>query len=214
MNRFFEEVHEYCAKMTSGQGDLLANVERATHLQTMQPRMLSGHLQGRFLAFLSKMHRPQRVLEIGAFTGYATLCLAEGLAEEGEIHTLEVNEEREDLLKRFFAQSPQADQIHLHIVDAGAYLKEYKGAPWDLVFLDAAKKNYPMYFDLLQRQTKAGSVILADNVLWSGKVLDERTLDASTEALRNFAQRVKDHADWEQVMVPLRDGLLLARKLR
>jgi len=212
MNSGSDAIHEYCEQLSSPQNDLLAEIERATHLQTTQPRMLSGHLQGRFLAFLSKMQRPRRVLEIGTFTGYATLCLAEGLADGGEIHTLEVDVEREEMLQSFFAQSPYADQIHLHMADAGAYLESYQGEPWDFVFLDAAKKNYPVYFDLLQRQTQAGSVIIADNVLWSGKVLDEKHTDKSTVALRAYAQKVQDHPDWENVMVPLRDGLLLARK--
>jgi len=212
MNSGSDEIHKYCEKYTSKQDELLAEIERTTHLQTTQPRMLSGHLQGRFLAFLSKLQAPMRILEIGTFTGYATLCLAEGLADRGEIHTLEINEEREDLLLRFFKQSPYADQIFLHIGDAGEYLESYQGEPWDLVFLDAAKKNYPLYFDLLQRQTHAGSVIIADNVLWSGKVMDETKTDASTEALRSYARKVKDHPDWENVMVPLRDGLLLTRK--
>lgn len=209
-----EEIHEYCEKYTSPPSSVLEEIERATHLQTTQPRMLSGHLQGRFLSLISQLQQPRRILEIGTFTGYATLCLAEGLVEDGEIHTLEVNEELEPMLEEYWSQSALNGKIHLHIIDAIDYLKTYQGDPWDLVFLDAAKRDYPYYFELLQGQTKGGSMIIADNVLWSGKVLDERTLDASTEALRNFAQRVKDHADWEQVMVPLRDGLLLARKLR
>lgn len=212
MNSGSDAIHDYCEQFTSPQSDILAEIERATHLKTTQPRMLSGHLQGRFLAFLSKMQRPQRILEIGTFTGYATLCLAEGLADEGEIHTLEVDLEREELLQSFFAQSPYSDRIHLHMADAGAFLESYQGEPWDLVFLDAAKKNYPAYFDLLQRQTHSGSVIIADNVLWSGKVLDEKHTDKSTTALRAYAQKVQAHPDWENVMVPLRDGLLLARK--
>lgn len=212
MNSGSDAIHDYCEQFTSPQSELLAEIERATHLKTTQPRMLSGYLQGRFLAFLSKMQRPQRILEIGTFTGYATLCLAEGLADEGEIHTLEVDLEREDLLQSFFAQSPYSDRIHLHMADAGTFLESYQGEPWDLVFLDAAKKNYPAYFDLLQRQTHSGSVIIADNVLWSGKVLDEKHTDKSTTALRAYAQKVQAHPDWENVMVPLRDGLLLARK--
>lgn len=212
MNSGSDAIHDYCEQFTSPQSELLAEIERATHLKTTQPRMLSGHLQGRFLAFLSKMQRPQRILEIGTFTGYATLCLAEGLADEGEIHTLEVDLEREELLQSFFAQSPYSDRIHLHMADAGPFLESYQGEPWDLVFLDAAKKNYPAYFDLLQRQTHSGSVIIADNVLWSGKVLDEKHTDKSTTALRAYAQKVQAHPDWENVMVPLRDGLLLARK--
>lgn len=212
MNSGSDAIHAYCEQFTSAQDDLLKDIERATHLETTQPRMLSGHLQGRYLSFLSQMQQPKRILEIGTFTGYATLCLAEGLTDEGEIHTLEVNPEREEMLNRFFAASEYTSQIHLHIIDAGAFLSEYTGEPWDLIFLDAAKKNYPDYFDLLQSQTQSGSVIIADNVLWSGKVLDSSHTDASTTALRAYAKKVHEHRDWQNVMVPLRDGLLMARK--
>lgn len=207
-----EEIHKYCEEHTSPASQVLEDIERATHLQTTQPRMLSGHLQGRFLSLLSSLQRPQRILEIGTFTGYATLCLAEGLAEDGEIHTLEVNEELEPMLEKYWSQSSWKDQIHLHITDARDYLMSYEGEPWDLVFLDAAKQDYPDYFELLQAQTKKGSMIIADNVLWSGKVMDEQQMDKSTVALRKYAELVQSHADWENVMIPLRDGLLVARK--
>jgi predicted O-methyltransferase YrrM len=174
--------------------------------------MLSGHLQGRFLSLLSSLQRPQRILEIGTFTGYATLCLAEGLAEKGEIHTLEVNEELKPMLEEYWSSSALKEKIHLHITDALVYLKQYQGKPWDLVFLDAAKQDYPDYFELLQAQTRKGSMIIADNVLWSGKVLDEKQTDKSTSALRKYAEKVQSHEDWENVMIPLRDGLLVARK--
>jgi predicted O-methyltransferase YrrM len=212
MNSGSDAIHEYCEQFTSDQDELLKEIERATHLETTQPRMLSGHLQGRYLSFLSQLQQPRRILEIGTFTGYATLCLAEGLSKAGEIHTLEVNPELEQMLHRFFEASEYTNQIHLHITDAGQFLSEYTGEPWDLIFLDAAKKNYPEYFDLLQDQTKSGSVIIADNVLWSGKVLDSAHTDASTTALRDYAKKVHAHRDWQNVMVPLRDGLLMARK--
>ncbi len=212
MNSGSDAIHAYCEQFTSEQDDLLVEIERATHLETTQPRMLSGHLQGRYLSFLSQLQRPRRILEIGTFTGYATLCLAEGLPKDGEIHTLEVNPEREEILHRFFKKSKLSNQIHLHIADAGQFLKEYSGEPWDLIFLDAAKKNYPEYFDLLQAQTKEGSVIIADNVLWSGKVLEDSHTDTSTTALREYAKKVHQHPDWQNVMVPLRDGLMMARK--
>lgn len=211
MNSGSELLHDYCEQHSSPQSELLQEIERATHLKTTQPRMLSGHLQGRFLSMLSKMQRPKRILEIGTFTGYASLCMVEGLAADGELHTLEVNEELEPMIRNFWAQSPYQDQLHLHITDAKTFIEKEEG-PWDLVFMDAAKKEYPLYFDLLQDKVPGGGLIIADNVLWSGKVADPNAKDASTEALRKYAQKVQDHPDWENVMVPLRDGLLMARK--
>jgi predicted O-methyltransferase YrrM len=211
MNSGSDVIHEYCEQHTSSQSELLTEIERATHLKTTQPRMLSGHLQGRFLSMISKMQRPKSILEIGTFTGYASLCMAEGLAHDGALHTLEVNEELEPMIQNFWAQSPYRDQLHLHITDAKTFIEKESG-PWDLVFMDAAKKEYPLYFDLLQDKVPSGGLIIADNVLWSGKVADPNAKDASTEALRVYAQKVQDHPDWENVMVPLRDGLLMARK--
>lgn len=205
-----EALHDYCEQHSSNPGELLNEIDRQTHLQTTQPRMLSGKLQGRFLAMISKLARPKRILEIGTFTGYATLCLAEGLQEEGELHTLEVNPELEPFLEKYWSDSPLQSRIHLHLQDAVEFLGSSRG-PWDLVFVDAAKKQYPRYFELLQSQTVPGSLIIADNVLWSGKVLEDEP-DATTAALVEFSRIVHEHPDWENVMVPLRDGLMLARK--
>jgi predicted O-methyltransferase YrrM len=207
-----EELHEYCERYTSPQNELLENIERQTHLKTTQPRMLSGHLQGRFLSMISKLHQPDRILEIGTFTGYASLCLAEGLSQEGMLHTVEINEELDPIIRKHWADSPLKDKMKLHIGDAKEFIVDMD-ENWDLVFLDAAKKDYPTFFELLQSKMDEGGIIIADNVLWSGKVLDDNNTDKSTTALRKYAQVVYEHPDWEQIMVPLRDGLLISRKI-
>lgn len=207
-----EELHEYCERYTTPHSELLDNIERQTHLKTTQPRMLSGHLQGRFLSLMSKLQQPEKILEVGTFTGYASLCLAEGLPENGELHTIEIDKELDAVIRQHWADSPLKEKMHLHIGDARDFIRE-SNFSWDLIFLDAGKKDYPLYFEMLQAKTHKGSVIIADNVLWSGKVLDPNNTDKSTQALREYAQTVAEHPDWEQVMIPLRDGLLISRKI-
>jgi predicted O-methyltransferase YrrM len=172
--------------------------------------MLSGHLQGRFLSFISKIQQPECILEIGTYTGYSALCLAEGLRPNGKIITLDVNEELESFTRSFFERSEYAQQIDYRIVDAQHEIPSILG-PFDLVFIDADKRNYALYFDLVIGKMNPGGIILVDNVLWSGKIVDAKAQDKSTQALRDFNQKCLDDSRVEKVLLPLRDGLLMMR---
>ncbi len=172
--------------------------------------MLSGPLQGRFLALISKLMRPQRVLEIGTFTGYSALCLAEGLAEGGELHTIEANPELAWLIRKYVDKSPFARQIQLHIGRAQSVIPTLTGN-FDFVFMDAGKLDYSLYYDLVIDRMSAGALLIADNVLWSGKVIDNEK-DVDTRSLDAFNKRVQADERVETLLLPLRDGLMLARK--
>ena len=190
---------------------LLEALARETHQKVLQPRMLSGPLQGRFLSLLSKLTQPKRILEIGTFTGYATLCLAEGLAEKGELHTIDCNEELVHFQKKYFDKSSYSHQIHQHLGEALTIIPQIKG-PFDLVFLDADKKNYANYFDCILPKMTAGGLIISDNVLWSGKVLqgaDDN--DIETKKLQEFNTKIVADKRVTSVLLPLRDGLTLSR---
>lgn len=207
-----EKISRYCEEHTTPESELLYDLNRKTHLQTTRPRMLSGHLQGRFLAMISRLIRPKFILEIGTFTGYSALCLAEGLAEKGKLVTLDINAETNAMARRYFSASPYADQIELIETDAQDYLTTLKEKP-DLVFIDADKENYPAYFELSLDRLQPGGIILADNVLWSGKVTEsERRNDRETEALRRFNDLVQKESRVENILFPLRDGLMMIRK--
>lgn len=206
------ELEDYLAQHHDAEPELLAQLNRETHLKVLQPRMLSGPLQGRYLALLSKMIRPQYILEIGTYTGYSALCLAEGLAAEGELHTLEINDELETFSRSFFDRSPYGQQIHLHIGDALETLDQLH-KPWDLVFIDADKPRYLQYYQKLIDHLPKGAVLLADNVLWSGKVLEKLDPnDESTKALLEFNTFVQEDERVENLLLPLRDGLMCIRK--
>lgn len=192
---------------------LLQELARKTHTNVLQPRMLSGPLQGRFLSVLSKLIAPQNILEIGTFTGYATLCLAEGLRKNGRIDTLDKNEELLDFQRDFFDRSPWGKQIHQHLGDALEIIPRLEFS-YDLIFLDADKKNYLNYLNLLVSKIKPGGLLLSDNVLWSGKVLDPlQKEDRDTAVLLDFNQKLAQHPEFETVLLPLRDGLTLSRKI-
>ena len=203
-------IEEYARLFSDSESDLLKELDRETHAMILQPRMLSGHLQGRFLSFISKILRPNLILEIGTYTGYSALCLAEGLRPEGKIITLDVNEELEKLTRSFFDRSGFAPQIDYRIADAKNEIPTIAG-PFDLVFIDADKRNYALYFDLVIQKMNAGGIILVDNVLWSGKIVDEKAQDKSTQALRDFNQKCLEDPRVEKVLLPLRDGLLMMR---
>lgn len=206
------ELEEYLAQHHDPEPELLARLNRETHLKVLQARMLSGPLQGRYLAMLSKMIAPRYILEIGTYTGYSALCLAEGLRKDGSLHTLEINDELESLSRSFFDQSPYADRIKLHIGDALQLIDEIS-EPWDLVFIDADKPRYLDYYKKLLPNLPSGAVILADNVLWSGKVLEEvQANDESTQALLDFNTFVQEDNRVENLLLPLRDGLMCIRK--
>ena len=190
--------------------EILTDLERETHQKILQPRMLSGPLQGRFLSLIAHLVCPKSIIEIGTFTGYATLCLAEGLQEKGVIHTLDINEELVPIQERFFNKSAFRDQIKRHLGAALDIIPKLSG-PYDLAFIDADKVNYDAYFELLLPKMKKGGLILSDNVLWSGKVIEKADFkDESTIALQRFNEKLKNDPRAKTVLLPFRDGLTLS----
>ncbi len=206
-----ETIQAYLDQHCEKEPELLRHINRQTHLKVPMPRMLSGHFQGRLLSLLSKMIRPKRILEIGTFTGYATLCLAEGLVPEGIIHTIDINEEIEDLVNQHFKQSPFKDKIKYHVGSALDIIPRI-AEKFDLVFIDADKKNNGTYYDLVFDMVTPGGIILIDNVLWSGKVLTE-IKDSDSNSIRNFNEKVTKDQRTEKLIFPIRDGLFIVRKL-
>lgn len=203
---------EYCEAHTTPEPDYLQKLNRATHLRTLYPQMLSGRLQGRFLSFISKLLRPRHVLEVGTFTGYSALCLAEGLTEDGILFTLEADMELEDIIWEHWRLSPYESQLRLVLGEALKTIPSLPVQQFDLIFLDADKENYPDYYPVLRERLRPGGVLLADNVLWSGKVTDPHCTDRETEALRAFNRLVAEDERVEKLMLPLRDGLMLVRR--
>ena len=210
MNFISDKLQQYLDDHSMEESDLLKALDRETHQKVLQPRMLSGSYQGRLLALLSKMIEPKKILEVGTYTGYATLCMAEGLSKGGSIDTVDHNEELADMQRRYFDQSPYGNQITQHLGEAKDILKTLAG-PYDLVFLDADKENYPYYFDLIIDKLETGGVILSDNVLWSGKVL-EKAIDEATSALQEYNHKINTDVRVETVVLPVRDGLTITRK--
>lgn len=211
MNFLEERVEEYSIAHTSPGSNLLNRIDRETHLEVLRPRMLSGHFQGRILSMLAKMIRPKRILEIGTYTGYSALCLAEGLSEEGKLYTIDINEELEDRVRQYFLDSQYNKQIDFIIGDALNLIPTIN-ENWDMVFIDADKKNYMNYYNLVVSSVKPGGYIIADNVLWSGKVVEKEHDDEDTETLRVFNDTLSNDTRLEVVLLPVRDGLLIARK--
>ena len=210
MNFISNKLQQYIDDHSMEESDLLKALDRETHQKVLQPRMLSGSYQGRLLALLAKMIQPKKILEVGTYTGYATLCMAEGLATGGSIDTIDYNEELSDIQRRYFDQSPYRSQIVQHLGEAKDVIKTLTG-PYDLVFLDADKENYPHYFDLVIDKLETGGVILSDNVLWSGKVLEKATAEA-TSALQEYNHKINSDARVETIILPIRDGLTITRK--
>ena len=212
---YFEKLHpemdEYLENHGSKEPEHLVRLRKETYQKTLQPHMLSGYQQGRLLSILSKLIAPKNILEIGTFTGYATLCLAEGLAEKGRIVTLDINEELEYLPRKYFAESKYAEQIDFKIENALDFLKK-NDQEFDLVFIDADKENYVEYFNLLKPKIKSGAVLLFDNVLWYGKVLEENPDLESTLRIQELNEIVANDADFENVILPLRDGISILRR--
>lgn len=206
-----QSIDDYAVDHTQKEPELLARLARETHQKVLQPRMLSGHYQGRLLSLLSRIIRPVIILELGTYTGYSALCLAEGLTEGGALHTIDINEELYDLQRKYFDLSPYKDRIHQHVGDALEILPALELQP-DLVFIDADKPRYPEYFHLLIPKMKSGGIILTDNVLWSGKVVEAvKPDDESTRALLEYNRLVADDSRVETVMLPVRDGLSITR---
>ena len=207
-----KELSNYCDNYTKPENEVLAKLNRETHLKVVSPRMLSGHLQGRFLSFISKLQQPKLILEIGTYTGYSALCMAEGLPTDGKLITLDVNEETSAFAKIFIQQTQYANQIELVVADAMEYIKTIN-QNIDLVFIDADKKNYLNYYNLVIDKLSKGGLIIADNVLWSGKItMPEIEMDKETLALHQFNQVVQQDERVENVLLPIRDGLMLVRK--
>ena len=206
-----EELQDYIEEHISAEPEHLARLYRHTQLNRLYPRMCSGHIQGRMLKMLTQMIAPLRVLELGTFTGYSALCMAEGMAEGGELHTVEIDDEYADDLRELFASSPGGERITLHIGDALEACDTLPG-PWDLVFIDANKRHYPEYYQAILPKVRQGGYIIADNTLWSGKVTGD-SHDAQTDAIRRFNDIVAGDDRVEKVILPLRDGMTIIRKL-
>ncbi len=208
-----DALDRYILEHSTAEEQLLRDLDRETHLRVVQPRMLSGHIQGRLLTMLTQMMRPQRVLEIGTFTGYSALCIAAGLEEGAELHTVEVDDELESLSSKYFALSQHSSKIFAHIGSA-LEVAPRLGGRFDLVFMDGDKREYPAYLSMLLDGglVGSGSIIIADNILWSGKVVEPlQRNDKHTAALLEFNRIVVEDSRLECVIIPLRDGLNLIR---
>tara|TARA_Y100000996_G_scaffold407236_1_gene384602 strand:+ start:1227 stop:1868 length:642 start_codon:yes stop_codon:yes gene_type:complete len=204
---------EYAIQNSSDESNLLKDLRKQTHQKILHPRMLSSTIQGRFLSFISKLIKPKNILEIGTYTGYGTLCLSEGLSKNGQIDTIEINEELINFQNFFFQKSTKRKQINQHIGDALSIIKKIN-KKFDIVFLDADKSNYINYMKLIIPRLKKGGILISDNVLWSGKVLQKSSIsDIDTKTLKKFNKIVKNHPKLETVLLPIRDGLSLSRKI-
>jgi predicted O-methyltransferase YrrM len=207
-----QKLDDYVCQHTTEEDNLLKELNRQTHLKVLQPRMLSGHFQGRFLSMISNMIQPTSILEIGTYTGYSALCLAEGLKKGGKLTTIDKNPELEEFVRNFFKKSAYNENIEFVIADAMEYIPSINQS-FDLVFIDADKGNYLNYYKLVIDMIPSGGYILADNVLWSGKVIDEKSMnDKDTKAIMEFNQFVMNDYRVENVLLPIRDGLFLMRK--
>ena len=207
-------LEEYISVHSTPENEVLESIVRDTHIHILNPHMLSGHVQGRVLSMISHMIRPNRILELGTFTGYSALCLAEGLSEDGELVTIEHNDELEDTIRRNLAKSPLSSKIRLIIGDAKEYLPSEAGL-FDLVFIDADKREYCAYLDLVYPLIPVGGFILADNTLWDGHIIDPAyDKDKQTLGLRAFNDRLAADERFEKVILPLRDGLTIIRKIQ
>lgn len=212
MNFLPEELDVYLVKHSEEEPELLQQLTRETYQKILQPRMLSGHYQGRLLSLLSKIINPEYILEIGTYTGYSALCLAEGLRATGELHTIDINEELSSFQRKYFDRSAYGKQIHQHLGNAIKIIPSLNKS-FDLVFIDADKENYVNYFNLIIDKLNSGGVIVSDNVLWSGKVIEKLDPnDSSTRTLIKYNQLLKEDSRIETVLLPIRDGLTISRK--
>lgn len=205
------ELDEYIENHIDREPEHLHALYRQTHLTRLYARMCSGHTQGRLLAMLSKMISPKRVLELGTFTGYSALCIVEGMPQDGELHTVEIDDEAEDELLELFATAPGGEKVKLHIGDALEVVPTL-GGMWDMVFIDANKRNYKDYYELVFPNVRKGGYILADNTLWDGKVVDASSNDAQTLGILEFNDLVAKDDRVEKVILPIRDGMTIIRK--
>lgn len=207
-----ETLSAYAEAHTTPETEVLDRLNRETHLTKVYPRMLAGLLQGTFLRFISTMIRPMRILEIGTFTGYSAINLAAGLAEGGLIHTIEADPEQEDIIRRYLLEAGMTDRVRLHIGKAIEVIPTLE-ENWDLVYLDADKPNYPLYYQMIMRNLKPGGFLLADNVLWNGKVLEPKEkMNRDTRGIDDFNKAVQADEQVENVLLPFRDGIMMVRK--
>ena len=213
MHFLSEDLEDYVALHSQKEPELLDQLNKETYQKILLPRMLSGHFQGRVLSMLTKLIRPTNILEIGTYTGYATLCLCEGMQENGIVHTIDIKEELVDFQRKYFDQSPWGNQIVQHLGEAIAIIPTLE-ATFDLVFIDADKENYLNYYELIVPRMNKGGIILSDNVLWSGKVVEPlKEGDVSTQVLLEYNKRLNEDSRVETVLLPIRDGLTVSRVL-
>lgn len=206
-----ELLEQYILDHIDKEGELLKRLNRDTHVKFLRPRMLSGHLQGRILKMFCQMIGPDRILELGTFTGYSALCMAEGLNPGGVLHTIEMDDELEDFTRSYLEQSPYREYIRFHIGNAIEVIPTLDEI-FDLVFIDADKRLYSEYYELVFEKVRPGGFILADNTLWDGKVIDPQSRDKQTEGIRKFNDLIASDMRVEKVIIPLRDGLTIIRK--
>lgn len=214
MKNFIDsKIFNYSLSKSSKEPKILNDLNRETHLKILNPRMLSGHYQGRILSLVSKIIKPKTVLEIGTYTGYSTICLSEGLDKNGSIHTIDHNEELLVIQNKYFKKAGISEKVKQYTGDAIKIIKKLN-LDFDLVFIDADKENYPLYFDLIIEKVKPGGVIIADNILWSGKILEKvEEEDYATKSIIEFNDKVKNDDRVETIILPIRDGLSLIRKI-
>lgn len=211
MHFISEKLDDYIVEHSQAEPQLLQELNRETWQKVLAPRMLSGHFQGRILSIISKLIQPKNILEIGTYTGYSALCLAEGMQENGQLHTIDHNEELYDLQRKYFDKSTYGKQITQYIGKAAGVIPSID-LQFDLVFIDADKRNYPKYLELILPKLNKGSVILSDNVLWSGKVIEPLANDdLDTKALLQYNKQLNEHPKLETVLLPIRDGLTISR---
>lgn len=208
-----EHIDDYVEKYSEDEPDLLKELNRETNQKILQPRMLSGHYQGRVLSMISKLCKPTNILEIGTYTGYSALCLAEGMAKEGKLHTIDYNEELYDFQRKYFDRSDYSNQIVQHLGNALEIIPNLD-KKFDLVFIDADKENYSNYFHIIIDKLNTGGVILSDNVLWSGKIFEKvHPDDVDTQELIKYNKLLKDDKRIETIILPIRDGLTISRRI-
>ena len=210
MDFISDKLADYLNKNSEKEPEILSRLSKETYQKILQPRMLSGHIQGRFLSFISKIKSPDKILEIGTYTGYSTICLAEGLSKNGKIDTIDKNEELIKIQNKYFEESGYRNKIIQHTGNALDILKNLNGK-YDIIFIDADKENYINYFNKVSNKLSKNGIIISDNVLWSGKVLDSNQMDEETSTLVQFNKIINDDKRFKSIILPIRDGISISR---